>query len=79
MGSHLASDDVGSHDMHGPGGDCARITKFCADCSYFCHPVFDTAAGYLIENQGRRALYSAPEDISEGVDPDVLPRPPKLG
>jgi len=78
MDTHLASHDAGPHGTQGSAGDCTKIAAFCSDCSYFCHPVFDIPAGYLIEKQGRLAIYSAPELLSEGVDPDVLPPPPKL-
>ena len=79
IGSVLASSDDSSHEMRGPGGDCASVKGFCADCSYFCHPVFDVAGEYLIEDQGRLAVYFVPDAISKGVVPDVLPRPPQLG
>jgi len=38
------------------------------------HKAMDTH----LASQGRLAIYSAPELLSEGVDPDVLPPPPKL-
>lgn len=79
IGSVLASGDDSSHEMRGLGGDCASVKGFCADCSYFCHPVFDIAGEHLIENQGRLAVYSTPDTLSKGVVPDVLPRPPQLG
>jgi len=79
IGSVLASADDSSHEMRGQGDNCATVKGFCADCSYFCHPVFDIAGEYLIEDQGRLAVYFIPNAISKGVVPDVPPRPPQLG